>query len=831
MKKIIHFVAVIILMMHTSLKVNAQASSTSHTYSTNDWIGWTSTGQNLQFGYGSGTPVYTMELIPGSGNGDLNLINGTTTPSVAHTNAYRIGGYRVLWTNDDNTSIYVGDGAGASTSASSTLNNTFVGNNAGTLNTSGADNTFIGYNAGAANTTADGNTAVGSNAGAAINTGEDNTFVGESSGAANTTAEGNTAIGYDALSSATTMGWNTAVGYKALAALNTSCIGCWNGNTLNTAVGYGALENTQAYGGTAIGFWAAQNNIDGCSIIAIGEESARYNNDANNNIAIGLSALHDTYNAGNNVALGNYALVAQNYTSAVRETDNVAIGHSALNATSATSTSDGEKNTALGNLAGYSNETGSRNLFLGYSADAGSNNLNNAAAIGANAKVMDNNNMILGDDAVRVGIGLSNVSGGVKAKLDVKSETPDANGILDIAGNFLEKGTYTSTTPRDMVAVKGKSEVTRTLGGKGDNIGGDFQAKNAERFDIGVRGTADGTKNSVGLWANASNGTSNLGVVTQVTVPTTANLNNIGVYSDVGPTGMIPTGYIGVYGAVPTPGTGSMAIFGDLGLAAPPCAVLPCAPSGDFAGYFNGDVLSTTGNYLASDENLKTDIEDITDPMEIINQLNPKSYLFAQADNPSIRLANGTHFGFLAQELETVIPELVKDCVHPARYNFDGELTHEAVNFKAINYTELIPLLLAGMKQQQAQIAELLSRQNHPANNGNEEELQENNSEQNSEQATVIDVTLQSKAIVLNPASPNPFKESTSITFFIPEGTKNVKMIFTDSQANILKEVDIPQTGKGEIKVYAQDLSTGIYTYTLVADGVTIDSKKMVCTK
>ena len=46
-----------------------------------------------------------------------------------------------------------------------------------------------------------------------------------------------------------------------------------------------------------------------------------------------------------------------------------------------------------------------------------------------------------------------------------------------------------------------------------------------------------------------------------------------------------------------------------------------------------------------------------------------------------------------------------------------------------------------------------------------------------------------------------------------------------------MKEVEITKTGSGQLNVYAQDLSSGIYTYTLVADGVTIDSKKMVCNK
>jgi hypothetical protein len=85
----------------------------------------------------------------------------------------------------------------------------------------------------------------------------------------------------------------------------------------------------------------------------------------------------------------------------------------------------------------------------------------------------------------------------------------------------------------------------------------------------------------------------------------------------------------------------------------------------------------------------------------------------------------------------------------------------------------------------------------------------------------------------INPQTPTffPFKEQTIITYFIPENTKNVKIIFTDAKGNVMKEVEVKETGKGQLNVYAEDLSSGVYSYTLIADGVTIDTKKMVCNK
>ena len=84
------------------------------------------------------------------------------------------------------------------------------------------------------------------------------------------------------------------------------------------------------------------------------------------------------------------------------------------------------------------------------------------------------------------------------------------------------------------------------------------------------------------------------------------------------------------------------------------------------------------------------------------------------------------------------------------------------------------------------------------------------------------------EAIVLDQNVPNPFAESTTISYFIPDDIKTAQLIFTDNTGRVMKTVDIQAKGKGMLKVYAQDLSSGIYSYTLIADGKTIDSKKMI---
>jgi hypothetical protein len=92
-------------------------------------------------------------------------------------------------------------------------------------------------------------------------------------------------------------------------------------------------------------------------------------------------------------------------------------------------------------------------------------------------------------------------------------------------------------------------------------------------------------------------------------------------------------------------------------------------------------------------------------------------------------------------------------------------------------------------------------------------------------------VTLENpKGIILNQNDPNPFSESTTINYTVPEGAGNASMVIYDMSGRMIKEVELAN-GTGQLNVYASDLSSGTYTYSIVADGNVIDSKKMVVNK
>jgi hypothetical protein len=85
-----------------------------------------------------------------------------------------------------------------------------------------------------------------------------------------------------------------------------------------------------------------------------------------------------------------------------------------------------------------------------------------------------------------------------------------------------------------------------------------------------------------------------------------------------------------------------------------------------------------------SDITLKDNIESINN--DDFNKLNPVSFTFKDDEK------NKKHYGFIAQELETLYPELV---------------TNTELGFKSVNYIEMIPILLSQMKNMQMEIDKL----------------------------------------------------------------------------------------------------------------------------
>ena len=128
-----------------------------------------------------------------------------------------------------------------------------------------------------------------------------------------------------------------------------------------------------------------------------------------------------------------------------------------------------------------------------------------------------------------------------------------------------------------------------------------------------------------------------------------------------------------------------------------------------YAGYFNGNVYVAGTVTQTSDASKKKNVEELTGALDIIDQLKPKTYDYI--DDADLSLPTEKQFGFLAQDLEQVLPSLVKDVETFAapeevaegeeRLMGDPEVTG---TIKSVNYMALIPVLVEAIQEQQAEI-------------------------------------------------------------------------------------------------------------------------------
>jgi len=98
-----------------------------------------------------------------------------------------------------------------------------------------------------------------------------------------------------------------------------------------------------------------------------------------------------------------------------------------------------------------------------------------------------------------------------------------------------------------------------------------------------------------------------------------------------------------------------------------------------------------------SDQRLKENIRDLDDGLEKIMALKPRKFDWKEGKGADIKNARG----FIAQEFETVFPDMIEEWKDPAP---EGEEPYKAVN------ANLIPSLVKAIQEQQALIQSLTTR-------------------------------------------------------------------------------------------------------------------------
>ncbi|MCD4728275.1 MAG: tail fiber domain-containing protein [Pirellulales bacterium] len=115
-----------------------------------------------------------------------------------------------------------------------------------------------------------------------------------------------------------------------------------------------------------------------------------------------------------------------------------------------------------------------------------------------------------------------------------------------------------------------------------------------------------------------------------------------------------------------------------------------------YAGYFSGNLKYTGTLSGPSDRKLKTNIQPLNSALNKVNDIKVYSYNFKEVEG--MELPEGKNFGFIAQELELVYPELVTQDVHTIE---NEDKTTKTIEYKGISYIGMIPILTKSIQEQQ----------------------------------------------------------------------------------------------------------------------------------
>ena len=235
-----------------------------------------------------------------------------------------------------------------------------------------------------------------------------------------------------------------------------------------------------------------------------------------------------------------------------------------------------------------------------------------------------------------------------------------------------------------------------------------------------------------------------------------------------------------------------------------------------YAGYFRGNVY-TTGTLTASslvcpsDYRLKTDIVTLVPgSLDALCRMNVVSYNYKQRDvlgcdgskqplyDVESSLLTHRHYGLIAQELQEIYPDLVLE-------GDDGYLS--------VNYVELIPLLIHSVQELSAQL----------------EAAQQSNARRADGTTAATPETALSTSLGQN--TPNPFTEATTIPLTVAEGVSSAVLYVYDLNGKQIAEYAVAGRGTIAITIEGGSLDAGMYLYSLIADGVVVDTKRMILTK
>ncbi|MFM1914176.1 MAG: hypothetical protein RIR51_2029 [Bacteroidota bacterium] len=396
----------------------------------------------------------------------------------------------------------------------------------------------------------------------------------------------------------------------------------------------------------------------------IGYQALNSNLNGQYNTAYGYQALYSNISGNNNTSMGYYA--GRNLVSGI---GNIAIGAS----TNFTSTT-GNYQLNIGNgIFGINVGSPNQPIFIGI----GKNNPIASLDINGSLKVADTLNV----GGIYFGRGNGNINTNIAIGLNTLINNTGYDHLA-IGENAL----INNTTSYSNLAIGHRAQVLNTTGGDNVAYGHNSLFSNNGSFNTAIGNNAFYYKttgsNNIALGfrsgINLTSGSANIAIGYGTIFPSSIGSNQLvignilfgqEIYSRL-------NGQIAI-GTFPDNSENRLIVGGNI------------SSSGNISA--TGTV-SASGVVLSSDRRFKKDIQSINLGLKEVLQLKPSSYYW-NTKNERMTNADPTklQYGFIAQELEAVIPAIVSG---------DGS----EKDYKSVNYEALIPVLTKAIQEQQALI-------------------------------------------------------------------------------------------------------------------------------
>jgi len=253
-----------------------------------------------------------------------------------------------------------------------------------------------------------------------------------------------------------------------------------------------------------------------------------------------------------------------------------------------------------------------------------------------------------------------------------------------------------------------------------------------------------------------------------------------------------------------------------------------------------GDAFSNQG-LLTSDARFKTNIDTLNNALAKILQLQGVYYDWDTLNYPARNFSSGRKIGFIAQDIEPIIPEVVV-------INDSG--------FYSLDYDRFAPVIVEAIKEQNSIIDSMRSENSTLSNeldsikqclaslppglacnggvSGNFQSMNKNSGGQAPKMLNNVHRPWDDKPEKrpeLQQNNPNPFNENTEINYYIPKTANSGALYIYDLQGKQVKMFNNLDKGNGSVTLSGRELYAGMFIYTLIVDGKDFGTKRMILTE